>query len=329
MNSCTMDATCSASPATKGVIGVSRIEAVEAAHVNTAAASQQEIIMVGILLTRGMLVGFVAGLLCFGFLKLVGEPQVDRAIAFESAADAKEKPGAGHSGHDHSTHDHSQANGSKSEETMAAEHTMHQGMVLSMEEPELVSRSTQAGLGLFTGVTVYNTAFGGLFALVFAFAYRRMGDFDARTTSALLAISGIIAVYFVPVLKYPANPPAVGNPDTIGMRTAFYFTMIAISLAAMIAAWMLRNRLVQRYGGWNAALIAAAAYFIVVIGVALALPEVSEVPDEFPAAVLWQFRIASAGAQIIMWATIGLAFGALTERAEASRNFLRLKTAGR
>jgi predicted cobalt transporter CbtA len=288
--------------------------------------------MVGILLTRGMLVGFVAGLLCFGFLKLVGEPQVDRAIAFESAMEAKEKPGAGqpqhdHSAHDHSMHEHSHAEGSKTEETMAAEHAMPQGMAMSTEEPELVSRSTQAGLGLFTGVTVYNTAFGGLFALVFALAYRRMGDFDARTTAALLAVSGIVAVYFVPILKYPANPPAVGNPDTIGMRTAFYFAMIAISLAAMIAAWMLRNRLVQRYGNWNAALIASAAYFIVVTGVALALPEVSEVPDAFPAVVLWQFRIASAGAQLIMWTTIGLAFGALAERAEASRNFLRLKTA--
>jgi predicted cobalt transporter CbtA len=276
--------------------------------------------MVGILLTRGMLVGFVAGLLCFGFLKLVGEPQVDRAIAFESAMEAKEKPNAGQASHDHSAHDHSMHDHSKAEAPKSAE--------MPKDEPEeLVSRSTQAGLGLFTGVTLYNTAFGGLFALVFALTYRRMGDFDARTTAALLAICGIIAVYFVPILKYPANPPAVGNPATLAMRTATYFAMIAISLAAMIAAWMLRNRLAQRFGGWNAALIASAAYFIVVTGVALALPEVSEVPDEFPAAVLWQFRIASAGAQLIMWTTIGLAFGALTERAEASRNFLRLKTA--
>jgi hypothetical protein len=39
------------------------------------------------------------------------------------------------------------------------------------------------------------------------------------------------------------------------------------------------------------------------------------VPDQFPAAVLWNFRIASIGAQLIMWATFGLLFGALTERA--------------
>jgi hypothetical protein len=38
-------------------------------------------------LIRGMLVGFVAGLLVFGFAKIFGEPQVDRAIAFEMAMD--------------------------------------------------------------------------------------------------------------------------------------------------------------------------------------------------------------------------------------------------
>jgi predicted cobalt transporter CbtA len=268
--------------------------------------------MVGSLLTRGMLIGFVAGILCFGFLRFVGEPPVDRAIAFEAAAD-EAKDRAKDTAGDHANSDH----------------TMAQGMTMPKQdsEPELVSRSTQAGLGLFTGVTVYNTAFGGLFALVFAFAYRRMGDFDARTTSALLAVSGMIAVYIVPILKYPANPPAVGAPETIGMRTGLYFAMIAISLATMIAAWMLRNRLLSRFGNWNAALIAGAAYLVVVIAVAAALPDVNEVPDGFPAVVLWQFRMASAGAQLIMWATIGLAFGALTERAALSRSGLRFKTA--
>jgi hypothetical protein len=252
--------------------------------------------MVGTLLMRGMLIGVVAGLLSFGFLKIVGEPAVDRAIAFETAMDeAKDK--------------------AKADEAMA------KGMLMPKEdpEPELVSRPVQAGVGLFTGVTVYNTAFGGLFALVFALAYRRMGDFGPRTTSALLAISGIVAVYVVPNLKYPANPPSVGDPETIGMRTGLYFSMIAISLAAMIAAWMLRNRLAPRYGGWNAALVAAAAYLVAVVVVSLALPAVNEVPEGFPAVVLWQFRIASAGAQLIMWTTIGLAFGALTERAATSR----------
>ena len=227
--------------------------------------------MVGALLARGMLIGIVAGVLCFAFLKVVGEPAVDRAITFETQMDeAKDK--------------------AKKDEAMA------KGLPAPKEdnEPELVSRPVQAGIGLFTGVTVYNAAFGGLFALAFALAYRRMGDFSPRTTAALLAISGIVAIFVVPNLKYPANPPSVGDPDTISMRTGLYFAMMAISLAAMIAAWMARNRLARRIGEWNASLIAVAGYVVVMVVVAQALPAVNEVPEQFPGrrAVAIQNRFA-------------------------------------
>jgi predicted cobalt transporter CbtA len=82
----------------------------------------------------------------------------------------------------------------------------------------------------------------------------------------------------------------------------------------MIAAAVLHKRLAARHGGWNAALIAAGAYLVAVIVVARILPGINEVPDAFPAVVLWQFRIASFGMQLIMWTTIGLVFGALSER---------------
>ena len=39
--------------------------------------------MTGRLLVRGMLVGLLAGLLAFSFAKVFGEPEIDRAIAFE------------------------------------------------------------------------------------------------------------------------------------------------------------------------------------------------------------------------------------------------------
>jgi hypothetical protein len=141
-----------------------------------------------------------------------------------------------------------------------------------------------------------------------------MADLGPRATSALLAAVGFIAVYVAPTLKYPANPPSVGLPETIGMRTGLYFAMILISLAAMIAAGMLRNRLSPHLGGWNSALIAAGAYIVVIAVVAFALPAVNEVPEDFPATVLWQFRIASLGGQLIMWTTLGLLFGVAAER---------------
>ena len=258
----------------------------------------------GSLLWRGMIVGFVAALLSFGLLKLVGEPAVDRAIAFESAMDeAKAKA-------------ERDAAVAKGETPRPAE-----------DEPELVSRPVQAGIGLFTGVTVYNVAFGGLFALGFALCFGRIGNWSPRLTAALVALSGFIAVYAVPILKYPANPPSVGNPDTIGLRTAIYFGMMLLSLASMIAAWNVRNRLVGQLGAWNATLVGAAVFLVAVILFGLAMPPLDEVPEGFPAVVLWQFRMASLGAQAIMWTVLGLGFGAWVERDFAAAKLGRLQPA--
>jgi predicted cobalt transporter CbtA len=240
--------------------------------------------MVRTLLIRGMLVGLLAGLLVFAFSKVFGEPQVDRAIAFETVR-------------------------------KAAAHTS----IGTPAEPELVTRQVQANFGLLTGVTVYCTAFGGLFALVFAYANGRTGNLSPRALSALLGAAGFVAIYLAPSLKYPANPPAIGEPETIGYRTALYFAMILISIAAMVLAIIARQRLVSRFGHWSATLIAAAAYIVCIIAAQLLLPAIDEVPAGFPAPVLWNFRIASLGMQFVMWATIGLLFGALTERATAAR----------
>jgi hypothetical protein len=256
--------------------------------------------MVGRLLLCGMLVGVLAGIICFGFLKVAGEPAVDRAIAFEAQMD---------------------------EEKEAKDKAAMPGMSMPAESPspELVSRPVQAGIGLFTGVAVYSAAFGGIFALVFALLYGRVGNFGPREMSALLAGLGFVAIYLVPGLKYPANPPAAGEPETIGARTALYFAMIALSLAAMIAASLLHRRLLARLGSFDATLAAAAAYIVVMVAVALVLPVVNEVPDRFPAAVLWQFRIAWLGAQILMWGTIGLVFGKVAERLLPAAGPARLK----
>jgi hypothetical protein len=246
--------------------------------------------MVRTLLVRGMLVGILAGILSFGFLKLYGEPQVDLAISFETQMDLQKE---------------------------AAERA--KGMTVE-EEPELVSREVQASIGLFTAVMVYCTAFGGLFGLAFAFAYGRMpGAVTPRAAALMLAAAGFIAIYLVPNLKYPANPPSVGNPETIGMRTALYFIMIAISIAAMVGAISLKRLLVARFGDWNATLIVGGYYLVIVVIAGLLLPAINEVPTEFPAVVLWKFRVASMGAQLILWGTLGIVFGASAERAFSAR----------
>jgi predicted cobalt transporter CbtA len=263
--------------------------------------------MVRTFLVRGMLVGIVAGLLSFAFLKVYGEPQVDRAVAFESQQDEAKAAAHKAEGHNHGSAPHDHASEAH---THMAEH------MAEHDEPELVSRSVQAGLGLFVAVLVYSAAFGGLFGLAFAFAYgRASGTLTPQALSAVIAAIGFVAIYLVPNLKYPANPPAVGEPETIGFRTALYFVMIAISLAAMIVSLATKRFFAGRLGAWNADLLVAACYIVLVGIAAFFLPAVNEVPDGFPAVVLWNFRVASIGAQLIMWATLGLFFGALSQRA--------------
>ena len=252
--------------------------------------------MVSNLLLRGMLVGLLAGLLVFAFGRYFGEPLVERAISFETLLG---QTGAGH--------DKAHAMGASG----MHEHSAH------TEGDELVSRPVQAGWGLFTGVMVYSTALGGLFALAFSAVHQRAVILGPRATSVLLAASGFVSVYLIPNLKYPANPPAVGAAETIGDRTALYFMMLACSIGAMILAGVLRKRLAERHHGWTAAYAALGFYVVIMVVVAISLPAVNEVPGGFPAAVLWQFRMTAFGMQVVMWTTFGVVFGALTERAWA------------
>jgi hypothetical protein len=128
----------------------------------------------------------------------------------------------------------------------------------------------------------------------------------------------------VPDLKYPANPPSVGNPETIGLRTELFFVMLAISVAALVLTVALARRLSARYGAWNATLIAGAAFVVVIAIVQYVLPAIDEVPEQFSAVVLWRFRVAALGIQVVLWTTIGLIFGVLAERSFAERFGQRL-----
>jgi predicted cobalt transporter CbtA len=222
-----------------------------------------------------MLVGVVAGLLVFAFARWIGEPQVERAIAFETAAD--------------------QARG-------------------EAPEPEMVSRRVQKSFGLLTGTVVYGAAVGGLFGLVFAFAYGRTGELGPRALAAVLAGLGFVAIVLVPNLKYPANPPAVGSAETIGVRTGAYFLLIACSIVTMVFSLQMRKRLAKRFGEWNGSLLAAGLFVVVVSLVAHFLPEVDEVPAGFPVTLMWKFRVAAVEIQAVLWGTLGLGFGWLTER---------------
>jgi predicted cobalt transporter CbtA len=232
------------------------------------------------LLVRGMLAGLAAAVVAFVVAVVLGEPSVDSAIAYEEAAGA---------GHDHG------------------------GGV------ELVSRAVQAGPGLFVGLVVYGVAVGGLFALVFAALAGRVGPTRPRAAALALAAIGFAVVTLTPFLKYPANPPASTEDGTIGQRTGLYLVMLLFALVLAGLATAAGRSLAPRWGAWNATVAAVAGYAVVATAVGALLPSVAETPADFPATVLYDFRIASLAVQATVWAVLGVVFGALVERTARER----------
>ena len=162
------------------------------------------------LLLRGMLAGVLAGVMAGAFAMLFGEPQLELAIGFGSLMDH------------------------------AADRA---------PQAEMVGRTMQRSAGLLVAGVSCGAALGGIVALVFAFAYQRVGRVGPKALAAMLAGGGFIAAVLVPQLKYPANPPSIGHAETIGLRTALHFEMILIALAALTLAILLGRHLLARLGG--------------------------------------------------------------------------------
>lgn len=263
------------------------------------------------LILWGALAGAVAGLLAFVFARIFAEPQIQAAIDYESGRSA-------------------------------AEDAMNQGGGQSMAgmDMEVFSRAVQANLGIGAGMVLFGVAMGALFAVVYTVCLGRVGRLRPRTLAVLVAGAGFLAIYLVPFLKYPANPPAIGNPETIGPRSALYLVMVVASVAFLGGALWLGRRLQSRLGNWNATLVAALG-FAVVMGVLMAIlppfghlaanvaehgvqPTETPLPLKnpagvivypgFPADTLFQFRFYSVIAQVILWGALALLFGPLAER---------------
>ena len=228
-------------------------------------------------LVRGLIAGFLAGVVAFLVAHSIGEPNVNAAIAIEESH-AEAIPGHSHEAAD-----------------------------------EVVSRATQQTWGLATGTLAVGTALGGVIALVAAGAMGRLGRFSPGQSTALVSALGLLSVSIVPFLKYPATPPAVGNPDTIGSRTGLYFGFLAISVLAAIGATILARRVWPRVGSY-AAVVAGGAAYLAVIGVAsVVMPGVNEAGD-FPAGTLWSFRVSSLLTLVSLWTTLGIVLTGLVLR---------------
>jgi predicted cobalt transporter CbtA len=97
-----------------------------------------------------------------------------------------------------------------------------------------------------------------------------------------------------------------------------YLSVIAAALTATALVVALRRRLLERRDPWTATVLAALAW-LAIVGLAYAvLPDGTPPPADYPADVLWGFRVASLGVQAVLWSTIGLVFATIVERVHSA-----------
>ena len=175
---------------------------------------------------------------------------------------------------------------------------------------DLFSRGVQE-IGGAIGLIVFGLALGVIFAVVLAAVGPRLVASTPLTASIRLGFFGFVAVVLVPFLKYPANPPAVGDPDTVNERTVLYFAVLGLSILLTWAVW--RFHLGVSLSPVAKAWATAALYGAGLLVIFLALPGNPDAIDA-PADLVWRFRLASLGGLAAAWATLALVTGTLLSR---------------
>lgn len=225
----------------------------------------------GFYVGRGLLAGLAGGLAMAAFLLAVGERSIRDALAIEAAAE-------------------------------------HASDGAAVHHEEMFTRDTQVFGGAVAAV-LFGVLLGAVFAVVFAAVRHRSRAKDDFQRSLWLGAVGFGTLSLLPALCYPANPPAVGDPDTVGQRTGAYLSLLALGVILAIAAWLGSRALRERGVADHARITLVAVAYVAAVGAGYAIWP--DNPDDvaLPAQLIWEFRIAAIGGAAALWAGLALAFG--------------------
>ena len=163
-------------------------------------------------------------------------------------------------------------------------------------------RDWQKGGQVLAGA-ILGTSMGALFGIVYALSRNSLpGKSDIKKAFSLAAIMWI-TIYLIPFLKYPANPPTVGDTETVVLRAILYLSFIAISGFGAVGFYQLYKRLKSK------SKIIAFAGYAVFIGIVFAVMPPN--PDEVtaPMDLVNGFRAMSVVAVSVFWVSVAVILG--------------------
>ncbi len=177
-------------------------------------------------------------------------------------------------------------------------------------------RTWQKGGQIFAGV-ILGTSMGALFGIVYALSRNSLpGGNDVKKA---LVLAGIMwfTMYFIPFLKYPANPPTVGDAETVVLRAILYLSFIAISGLGALGFYKLSKKFESKNK-----LFALIGYAVFISAVFAMMPEN---PDKVsaPMQLVDGFRVASILAVSSFWVSVALILGLLWNKFKPEREIAK------
>ncbi len=166
--------------------------------------------------------------------------------------------------------------------------------------------------------TIYGISLSALFGIVFVYSRNSLPGSNNKKKALVLTGIMFVALFLIPTLKYPANPPAVGNPDTIYSRESFYVGFIAISgFSSLAVALLYMKKIINKNNRPSKSkeniAIPVLLYAIIMASSYLLFPPN---PDRItiPIDLVTNFRIASAFTIGIFWGLMGIILGSFWDK---------------
>lgn len=186
-------------------------------------------------------------------------------------------------------------------------------MISSGEKVDLTEiasyRVWQKGGAIAAGA-VYGVSLSALFGIVFAYGRKSLPGDNNKKKALFLAGLLWFVLYLMVAIKYPANPPAVGDPETINYRQGLYVAYLAISGFTVLALALVWNRLKDNK---SKKIILPLIYAAVMIAAYVGLPPN---PDKISISMdlIQTFRIWTAITIGMFWGILGILFGSLWDK---------------
>ena len=171
-------------------------------------------------------------------------------------------------------------------------------------------RVWQKGGQLLAGA-ILGTSLGTLFGIVFAYSKNSLPGKSMIKKALVLSLIMWATLYVIPFAKYPANPPTVGDPETIILRQSLYLAFMAISGLGALGFY-------QVYKKVNKKAIAFAGYGIMMGVVFFVMPPNPD-PVAIDSGLLMGFRVTSMIGMSVFWGMVAIILGALWQKTNPDR----------